>query len=84
LGTMESDGLASDLLHGAAQIANFMFGDPSERRRVYYLSEEARGANRLPCFRLGHIVCARKSTLMRWITEHERVDPCRTREDESR
>jgi hypothetical protein len=59
--------LGDDLLHGAAEIAQFLFGDPKQRRRVYYLIESCR----LPVFRLGGI-CARKSTLVAWIAEQER------------
>ena len=58
-----------DLLQGADAIAEFLFGDRRQRRRVYYLTGEARG--RLPHFRLGAIICARKSTLLRWIEAHE-------------
>jgi hypothetical protein len=29
--------LSADLLRGADEIAQFMFGDPKERRRVYHL-----------------------------------------------
>ena len=62
-------GLGGDLLRGADAIAEFLLGDRRERRRVYYLTGEARG--RLPHFRLGAIICARKSTLLRWIEAHE-------------
>lgn len=59
--------LAQDLLQGADQISEFMFGDPKKRRTVYNLAEKAR----LPVFRLGSVLCARKSVLMRWIEEQE-------------
>ncbi len=59
--------LADDLLHGAGQIASFLFGDPKERRKVYYLAEKSR----FPHFRLGAILCARKSRLIQWIEEQE-------------
>jgi hypothetical protein len=62
-------GLGGDLLRGADAIAEFLFGDRRQRRRVYYLTGEARV--RLPHFRLGAIICARKSTLLRWIEAHE-------------
>lgn len=63
--------LASDLLRGADQIAEFVFGDKKHRRKVYYLTGVAKC--RMPHFRMGSVVCARKSTLMRWIDEWERA-----------
>lgn len=56
-----------DILQGAAQIARFLFGSESDRRRVYFLVES--GA--LPHFRLGGTICARKSTLVDWIENQE-------------
>ena len=58
---------SGDLLKGAAQIAEFLFGDRNARRKVYYLAE----TNQLPVIRLAGI-CARKSTLMAFIEEQER------------
>ena len=43
-------GLGGDLLRGADAIAEFLFGDRRQRRRVYYLTGEATG--RLPTFDL--------------------------------
>jgi hypothetical protein len=60
--------LADDLLRGADQIAEFLFGNPGERRKIYHLAE----SSRLPGFRLGSVLCARKSTLTTWIAEQER------------
>lgn len=54
-----------DLLAGADAIAAFMGIKP---RRVYHLAE----TQRLPVFRLGATLCARRSTLVRWIEEMER------------
>ena len=54
-----------DLLAGAAEIAAFM---RLNRRQVYHLVE----TSRLPVFRLGTQLCARRSTLLRWIEEMER------------
>jgi len=56
-----------DILQGAAEIARFLFGSVSDRRRVYFLVES--GA--LPHFRLGGTICARKSKLIDWIEEQE-------------
>jgi hypothetical protein len=60
--------LAHDLLRGADQIADFLFGDASQRRKVYYLAE----TSRLPVFRLGSKLCARRSVLMAWIVSQEK------------
>lgn len=49
-----------DLLSGADAIAAFM---GLKVRRVYHLAE----TERLPVFRLGATLCARRSTLLRWI-----------------
>ena len=66
---MEStkDDIASDLLKGGGAIAEFVFGDKNERRRVYQLAE----MGDLPLFRLGNIVCGRKSTIRRHLAEQE-------------
>jgi hypothetical protein len=61
--------LGDDLLRGADAIAEFLFGDRRERRKIYYLTSEGRG--QLPHFRLGAIICARKSTLVRWVETRE-------------
>jgi hypothetical protein len=65
--------LSDDLLQGAEAIAAFMFGDsPSGRRAVYRLSTEVAAPFRLPTFKLGHnTLCARKSSILRWIAEQE-------------
>lgn len=61
------DSLADDLLIGADEIAEFIYGDRTMRRKIYYLKK----ASRIPLFRLGTVLCARKSTLCAWITEQE-------------
>lgn len=53
-----------DLLSGADSIAAFM---GIKARRVYHLVE----TQRLPVFRLGATLCARKSTLLQWIEQME-------------
>lgn len=61
--------LGDDLLQGADQIAQFLFGDPKKRRRVYHLAERSG----LPVFRMGGATLfARKSTLRSFIAEQER------------
>lgn len=59
--------LADDLLRGADAIAAFLFGDKRERRKVYHVAE----AGKLPTFRLGSTLCARKSKLLDWIETQE-------------
>jgi hypothetical protein len=64
-GTQEN--LADDLLRGADEIAGFLYGDTTQRRKVYHLAE----TSRLPVFRLGSKLCARRSVLMAWIASQE-------------
>jgi hypothetical protein len=64
--------LADDILEGADAIAEFLFGSSSYRRKVYYLAE----CSKLPIFRLGSVLCARKSVLLEFIAgQEERVRP---------
>ncbi len=56
-----------DLLRGADAIADFVYGDPALRRRIYHLAER----KQLPVFRLGAVLCARRSVLLRWIAAQE-------------
>ncbi len=66
-GNENDPAFANDLLRGAEQIAEFMFGDAAFRRRVYYLA----ATSKLPVFKLGSMVCARKSVLLKWVEEQE-------------
>ncbi len=59
--------LADDLLRGADEIAEFIFGNKAGRRKIYYLAE----CTRIPVFRLGSMLCARRSVLERWIASQE-------------
>jgi hypothetical protein len=61
------DALWDDLLEGAADIAVFIYGDKKKRRRIYQLVENSK----LPVFRMGGVVCARKSSLVEWIKAQE-------------
>lgn len=63
----ESAALADDILRGADQIAQYLFGDGRQRRKIYHLAE----TSRIPVFRLGSLLCARKTTLHAWIAEQE-------------
>lgn len=72
--------LADDILEGAEAIADFLFCGTSDhergrnRRKVYYLAENCQ----LPFFRLGAILCIRKSVLLDFIAAQEiRVLPPR-------
>src|SRR5438552_3709171 len=62
--------LAGDILHGAEQIAEFLYGDQRQRRRIYRLA----AARKLPCFRLGNNICSRKSALLGWIRNQEKME----------
>ena len=61
--------LADDMLHGAEAIAIFVFGTEKHRRKVYYYAGDAKV--RLPVFRIGNVICARKSKLIEWIEAQE-------------
>lgn len=63
-----SNNMSDDLLEGAEAIAAYLFGDKKKRRTVYNLVEKSA----LPTFRLGAILCARKSTLSKFIADQER------------
>jgi hypothetical protein len=56
---VHDDSPGADLLEGAEAIAKFLFGTERHRRRVYYLVE----TGRLPTFRIGKLIYARKSAL---------------------
>jgi hypothetical protein len=58
---------ASDMLRGAEEIARFLYGDHEQRRKVYHLV----ATSHLPVFKLGSMICARKSILLNWIAEQE-------------
>lgn len=66
--TVVTQTLAPDLLRGAEEISEFLFGTRDQRRKVYHLAE----TTKLPVFRLGSLVCARRSVLMEWIASQER------------
>jgi hypothetical protein len=59
--------LADDLLCGAHEISKFIYGRKGSRRKIYYLAE----ASRLPVFRIGSVLCARKSVVLGWIAGQE-------------
>ncbi|XYD11500.1 DNA-binding protein [Methylobacterium sp. NMS12] len=61
--------LADDLMTGAEAIAKFMFGDATDtnKRRVYHAADKLG----LPTFRIGATLCARRSTILSWISKQE-------------
>ena len=59
--------LANDLLEGADEIAEFLYGDRKKRRKVYYLAQK----RCLPFFKIGEMICARRSRLRARIEELE-------------
>jgi hypothetical protein len=65
--------LANDILYGADAIAEFVFGERGTRRKIYYLAEYTR----MPIFRIGSVLCARRSVLMKWIEGQEQRSPVR-------
>lgn len=68
--------LANDLLHGADEIARFIYGQPaddkaaeSNRRRVYHAADK----HGLPTFKIGGSITARRSTILKWIEQQEQA-----------
>jgi hypothetical protein len=57
--------LADDLLRGAEAIAHFLGCET--RRTVYHLV----ATSNLPVFKLGSMICGRKSVLRKWISDQE-------------
>ncbi len=66
----EDAALADDLLRGGRAIALFLFGSESDaaRKKVYHLAK----FSRLPTFKLGGLLCARRSVLRAWIGAQEK------------
>ena len=61
--------LSDDILKGVADIARFALGDDTATsRRIISNQIEQK---RLPIFRLGRSIFARKSSLLAWIAEQE-------------
>jgi hypothetical protein len=70
-----TEGLGDDLLYGAGEIAGFVFGSTDEkaRRRVYHRAPD------WPLFRMGAVICGRKSTLSAHISQQENAPRRRVR-----
>ncbi len=65
--TEQGTEFASDMLRGAEDIAEFLFGNRDQRRKVYHLA----ASSNLPVFKLGSMICARRSVLLKWIADQE-------------
>jgi len=63
---MSTSDIGSDLLSGAAEIAEFLYGDRNRKRHVYNLADRG-----VPLFRMGGEICGRRSVLANWIAEQE-------------
>jgi hypothetical protein len=61
------DSTAEQVIRSADAIAEFVFGDHSHRRKVYYLAE----CSKLPIHRLGSTLCLRPSAYKSWIEGQE-------------
>jgi len=61
--------LADDLLRGADEIALYMYGDRKFRRKIYHLA----ATSNAPFFKIGSMICARKSVLLKWIEAREQA-----------
>lgn len=58
---------AEDLLRGAEEVAEFLYGSRALRRKVYHLAS----TSTMPTFKLGSMICARKSVLLAWVEAQE-------------
>ncbi len=54
----------ADLLYGASAIARFLGVLPRQARHLIF-------SGRIPTFKIGRNVCARKSSLTAWLEEQE-------------
>lgn len=63
--------LADDMLKGAKAISRFVFGDDSDGnvRRIYHAASKLG----LPTFQMGATICARKSSILKWIERQEQA-----------
>lgn len=74
---MPTEELSKDFLHGAAAIAEYLFGDRKFQRKVFYIVEKGR----LPVVRFKSHIFARKSALKKWIEEEEKRNSKGNRRD---
>ena len=64
---------AVDMLRGADEIALYLYGDREQRRKIYHLV----ATSRLPVFKLGSMICARRSVLVKWVEHQEERHACK-------
>lgn len=55
----------TDVLIGAAAIAEFIFGDPTMRRQIYYRAERGE----LPHFYWGNCLCSTRTAILRMVAK---------------
>jgi hypothetical protein len=65
--TKAEQDFSEDLLRGADAVAQFLYGDGKMRRKVYHLA----ATTNFPHFKLGAMICARRSVVLRWIEHQE-------------
>lgn len=58
---------AQDLLRGAGEIAEFVFGDRKLRRKVYHLA----ATSNFPVFKLGSMICTTRSAVLKWVADQQ-------------
>src|SRR5689334_15747202 len=63
---------AEDLLRGADVVGQFLYGSREPRRKVRRKVYHLVATSTLPVFKLGSMICARKSVLLRWIQDQEK------------
>ena len=74
IGLGPSISLADDMLNGVAEIALFLYGEADEKakQRIYHLaSRKVAAGRRLPTWRFGTTICARRTTILKWISAQE-------------
>lgn len=55
-----------DLLRGAEEIAEYVYGDPALKGRIYDLYRRVRYPHRFPIYKLGGELVARRSEIEAW------------------
>lgn len=68
--TPADDTLGHDMLIGAKAIGRFLYGTDGRSRSIFHLAAKSR----MPHFRVGSRICARRSVLLQWIKDQEDPD----------
>jgi hypothetical protein len=60
---------SQDLLRGAREIAAFLYGrsDDKTRRKIFHLVSNSN----FPSFKIGSMICARRSRVLAWVRAQE-------------